>query len=110
MTGAVNSDASVGPFFQATWKVAEQADIVTGGRYERFSADVKDPLTSPVVHDKIDVWIPNYNVSLVYKPTKTSSVYATYNYSKNTSGAVGNGGGGQWIVAGDHYGAHAHFL
>jgi catecholate siderophore receptor len=39
------------------------------------------------------VWLPNYNGSLVYKPTTTSSVYFTYNYSKNTSGAVGNGGG-----------------
>jgi outer membrane receptor for monomeric catechols len=33
--------------------------------------------------------------------TPTSSVYATYNYSKNTSGAVGNGGGiTGWNAAG----------
>ena len=97
--GTINGDTNdshgttVGPFFQATWKASEQFDIVTGARYERFSADVKDPLGPFYTHDSISVWIPNYNASLVYKPTKTSSVYATYNYSKNTSGAVGNGGG-----------------
>ena len=97
--GTINGDTNdshgttVGPFFQATWKANEQFDIVTGARYERFSADVKDPLGPFYSHDSISVWIPNYNASLVYKPTKTSSVYATYNYSKNTSGAVGNGGG-----------------
>jgi outer membrane receptor protein involved in Fe transport len=97
--GTINGDTNdshgttVGPFFQATWKATEQFDVVTGARYEHFSADVKDPLGPFYTHDSISVWIPNYNASLVYKPTKTSSVYATYNYSKNTSGAVGNGGG-----------------
>ncbi len=105
--GTINGDTNdshgttVGPFFQATWKASEQFDIVTGGRYERFSADVKDPLGPFYTHDKISVWIPNFNASVVYKPTKTSSVYATYNYSKNTSGAVGNGGGiTGWNAAG----------
>lgn len=105
--GTINGDTNdshgttVGPFFQATWKASDQFDIVTGARYERFSADVKDPLGPFYAHDSISVWIPNYNASLVYKPTKTSSVYATYNYSKNTSGAVGNGGGiTGWNAAG----------
>ena len=49
----------------------------------------------------ISVWIPNYNASAVYKATPTSSVYATYNFSRNTSGAVGNGGGiTGWNAAG----------
>lgn len=97
--GTINGDTNdshgttVGPFFQATWKVSEKLDVVTGARYDRFSADVKDPLGPFYAHDKISVWIPNYNASLVYKPTTASSVYATYNNSKNTSGAVGNGGG-----------------
>ncbi len=84
---------TVGPFAQATWKLHEKFDLVTGVRYDRLSADVTDPLSTPIVHDSISVWTPNYNISLVYKPTKTSSIYATYNKSKNTSGAVGNGGG-----------------
>ncbi len=97
--GTINGDTNdshgttVGPFAQANWKVNDSFDFRFGARYEHLSADVKDPLTSPVVHDDITVWIPNYNASLVYKMTKTSSAYVTYNYSKNTSGAVGNGGG-----------------
>ena len=97
--GTINGDTNdshattIGPYFQATWKLHPKVDLVTGVREDHFSADVKDPLTSPVVHDTIDLWIPNYNASLVYKITKTSSAYLTYNYSKNTSGAVGNGGG-----------------
>jgi outer membrane receptor for monomeric catechols len=30
---------------------------------------------------------------VIYKATPVTSVYATYNFSRNTSGAVGNGGG-----------------
>ncbi|HEY8994541.1 MAG TPA: TonB-dependent receptor [Lacunisphaera sp.] len=97
--GAINGDTNdshgttVGPFFQATWKLNPNFDLVTGGRYDHLSANVKDPLGPFFAHDTISVWIPNYNASLVYKMTKTSSAYVTYNYSKNTSGAVGNGGG-----------------
>ncbi len=105
--GTINGDTNdshattVGPFFQATWKPVEKFSIVTGARYDHLSANVKDPLTSPVVHDTMNVWIPSYNGSLVFKPTSASSVYATYNYSQNTSGAVGNGGGiTGWNAAG----------
>ena len=105
--GTINGDTNdssgttIGPFFQATWKPASKFDIVTGGRLDHFKANVKDPLGPFYTHDSISVWIPNYNASLVYKMTKTSSAYVTYNYSKNTSGAVGNGGGiTGWNAAG----------
>jgi catecholate siderophore receptor len=105
--GTINGDTNdskgttIGPFFQATWKFHPDFDVVTGARYDRFHANVKDPLGPFYTQDSISVWIPNYNVSLVYKSSKTSSVYATYNYSKNTSGAVGNGGGiTGWNAAG----------
>ncbi len=106
--GAINGDTNdshgttVGPFAQANWKVSDTFDFRFGGRADRFSANVKDPLGPFYAHDTISVWIPNYNASLVYKMTKTSSAYVTYNYSKNTSGAVGNGGGiTGWNGAGD---------
>ncbi len=61
---------------------------------------MREPLNVPVfiwpvqnVSQSITVTNPNYNGSFVFKPTPVSSVYLTYNYSKNTSGAVGNGGG-----------------
>ena len=97
--GTINGDTNdssgttVGPYFQSTWKYVPNLDIVTGGRLDHLKANVKDPIGPFYSHDSISVWIPNYNLSLVYKTTKTSSVYVTYNYSKNTSGAVGNGGG-----------------
>jgi catecholate siderophore receptor len=97
--GVINGDTNdshgttVGPFAQATWKLHEKLSLVTGVRYDHFSANVKDPLSSPVLEDSINLWLPNYNASLVFKPTSNSSVYITYNKSKNISGAVGNGGG-----------------
>jgi outer membrane receptor protein involved in Fe transport len=97
--GTINGDTNdshgttVGPFFQATWKVNEKFNVVTGARYDHLSAHVKDPLGPFYTEGSMSVWDPNYNTSLIYKITPTSSVYATYNYSKNTSGAVGNGGG-----------------
>ncbi len=97
--GAINGDTNdshgttVGPFAQATWKLSEKFNLVTGVREDHLSANVKDPLGPFYAHDSITLWDPSYNGSLVFKATPTSSYYVTYNYSQNTSGAVGNGGG-----------------
>ena len=97
--GAINGDTNdshgttVGPYFQATWKPTDRFNIVTGARYDQISANVKDPLGPFYAKDSISVADPSYNASLIFKPTATMSVYATYNYSKNIGGAVGNGGG-----------------
>jgi len=92
---------TVGPFAQGTYKVNEQFNIVGGLRYDYFKASVREPLLPPYKEADISVWLPNVNGSLVYKTTATSSVYFTYNFSKNTSGAVGNGGGiTGWNAAG----------
>jgi len=91
---------TIGPFAQGTWKISDRFSLVAGVRLDRFRATVREPLTVPAfiwpvnhVQQSITVTNPNYNASLIYKLTPTSSVYATYNKSKNTSGAVGNGGG-----------------
>ncbi len=91
---------TIGPFAQGTWKISDQFSLVAGVRLDRFRATVREPLTVPAfiwpvdhVQQSITVTNPNYNASLIYKLTPTSSVYVTYNKSKNTSGAVGNGGG-----------------
>ena len=104
--GIMNGDSNdshgttIGPFAQLTWKASENLSFVGGLRLDRFSASVREPLTVPVfiwpvdhVSQSITVTNPNYNGSAIFKPTPVSSVYVTYNYSKNTSGAVGNGGG-----------------
>ncbi|HET7536897.1 MAG TPA: TonB-dependent receptor, partial [Candidatus Didemnitutus sp.] len=84
---------TVGPFIQSTTKINEKLNLVLGGRYDFMKAHVKEPLPPIPAEDEISVAIPNFNGSLIYKTTDTSSVYFTYNYSQNTSGAVGNGGG-----------------
>lgn len=101
--GVINGDTNdsrgitVGPFAQGSWEVSESFTIKAGGRLDFMHAEVREPLAPYLVGGDgsadIDVTIPNYNASLVYKPTPNSSVYFTYNKSENTSGAVGNGGG-----------------
>jgi outer membrane receptor for monomeric catechols len=80
-------------FAQSTTKINQKLNFVLGGRYDFLHANVREPLPPVPAEDDIDVAIPSVNSSLIYKPTDTSSVYFTYNYSQNTSGAVGNGGG-----------------
>jgi outer membrane receptor protein involved in Fe transport len=83
-----------GPYVQTTWKLTDKFNLNAGLREDYFSATVRDPLVPyPVPTYKISVTNPNVNGSLVYKATTTSSYYFTYNYSRNTSGALGNGGG-----------------
>jgi outer membrane receptor protein involved in Fe transport len=97
--GITNGDTNdskgktAGAFAQGTYKVSEALNLVLGGRLDRFSATVREPLLATHPTASISVWIPNYNASVVYKATPVTSVYATYNFSRNTSGAVGNGGG-----------------
>ncbi len=92
---------TVGPFVQTTWKVTDDVNLVAGARDDYFKANVREPLLPPYQSASISVWDPNLNASLVYKMTPTSSAYFTYNYSRNTSGAVGVGGGiTGWNAAG----------
>ncbi len=90
-----------GPFAQGTYKFNDQFSAVAGLRYDSMKATVREPLLPPYKKADISVSIPGYNGSLIYKATSNSSVYFTYNYSENTSGAVGNGGGiTGWNAAG----------
>lgn len=97
--GIINGDTNdsrattVGPFVQGTYKFTDKLSLKAGGRFDFLHANVKEPLPPVPAQDSIDVAIPNINGSLIYKPTDNSSLYFTYNYSENTSGAVGNGGG-----------------
>lgn len=97
--GIINGDTNdsegitVGPFVQGTYRFSDKLSLVTGLRYDFMRADVTEPLPPIPAHDTINVSIPNVNGSLVYKLAPPMSVYFTYNYSENTSGAVGNGGG-----------------
>jgi hypothetical protein len=92
---------TIGPFVQSSWRLSETVGFVAGARYDHFRATVREPLLPPYPTAKINVWIPNLNGSLTYKLSPTATAYFTYNYSENTSGAVGNGGGiTGWNAAG----------
>ncbi|MBM3841711.1 MAG: TonB-dependent receptor [Verrucomicrobia bacterium] len=97
--GITNGDTNdsrgttVGVFAQGNRRFGEALSLVLGGRLDRFSARVREPLLATRPTASIAVWVPNWNASVVYKTSPTASVYATYNFSRNTSGAVGNGGG-----------------
>lgn len=90
--GNISNARTLAPFGQAVWKLSDQLSAVTGVRADFMHVYSRDPfVTFP--EDTIDVVLPNVNTSLVYTVSPTVSTYATYNYSKNTSGAPGNGGG-----------------
>jgi outer membrane receptor protein involved in Fe transport len=110
--GIINDDTNdsqeygVSPFLQATWKLTPQLNLVTGARVDIMHFIVKDPLAVETgflakTEPKADISVsdPNANVSLVYKITPSLSAYATYNNSKNYSGAIGVGGGFAGLVS-----------
>jgi catecholate siderophore receptor len=90
--GNISHATTLAPFAQATWKLAESLTLTTGARVDFMRIYSRDPF-STVAEDELDVSLPNGNISLGYSITPTISAYATYNYSENTSGAPGNGGG-----------------
>ena len=90
--GNISSATTLAPFMQASWKLAENLTLSTGARFDFMRIYSRDPF-STVAEDRLNVALPNGNVSLGYNFSPIASAYATYNYSENTSGAAGNGGG-----------------
>ncbi|MES2693494.1 MAG: TonB-dependent receptor [Verrucomicrobiota bacterium] len=90
--GNISNATTLAPFAQASWKLAQDFTLTTGARVDFMRIYSRDPFTT-VAEDTISVALPNGNVSLGYNFSPTVSAYATYNYSENTSGASGNGGG-----------------
>jgi catecholate siderophore receptor len=91
-----DSDAMVAsPYFQATWKLADTWNLVTGARLDFMHVQSRDPL-QPIpakASASIEVGEPNMNISLVKKVTPTIDTYLTYNYSQNYTGDLADGGG-----------------
>jgi len=83
---------SVAPFAQTTWHLAPVLNFVSGARIDMMHVSVADPLT-PGTRQSLAFSEPNINESLVYIFSPTVSAYATYNLSKNYTGALANGGG-----------------
>lgn len=88
----------IGPFYQHDWRISDQLSFLFGARIDFLSADYEMAWVNSIIGpqriaDKTDIALPNYNGSLQYKVNDGLSLYATYNYSENPVGAVGNGGG-----------------
>jgi len=88
----VSESASVSPYFQATWKLAETWNLVTGARIDIMHVESSDPL-NPGASASLEVGEPNINVSVVDKINPNLSAYLTYNYSQNYTGDLADGGG-----------------
>jgi catecholate siderophore receptor len=88
----VSEEASISPYFQATWKLADSWNLVTGARLDVMHVESSDPF-NPGASASLEVGEPNINVSLVDKVTPTMSAYLTYNYSQNYTGDLADGGG-----------------
>jgi outer membrane receptor protein involved in Fe transport len=90
---ANDSDQEViSPYFQATWKLADNWNLVTGARLDIMHVQTRDPLNFGAAAS-LEVGEPNINVSLVNKVNPMVSTYVTYNYSQNYTGDLADGGG-----------------
>jgi hypothetical protein len=88
----VSEAGSVSPYFQATWKLAETWNLVTGARMDIIHVQTSDPFNAGA-SASLEVGEPNMNISLVDKINPMVSTYATYNYSQNYTGDLADGGG-----------------
>lgn len=86
-----SSGTSFAPFVQGEYKFTDTLSVVSGGRADVLYVEAKEPFSG--LTDEVTVVLPNVNFSLVNKTTSKLTNYFTYNYSENTAGAEGNGGG-----------------
>ncbi|MBC8009990.1 MAG: TonB-dependent receptor [Burkholderiales bacterium] len=89
---------SASPFVQTDYKVTNKLTAVAGGRIDFLHVNSVDPLYPSFLppdgrETSETVGLPNVNGSLLYKVTPKMTSYFTYNYSRNTGGAIANGGG-----------------
>jgi hypothetical protein len=84
----------------ADWKATDKLSFLAGVREDVMFADYHDP-AGWLPGDNTVIGMFSANVSAVYKFRPTLTGYATYNWSQNPAGAVGNGGGiTGWNAAG----------
>jgi hypothetical protein len=79
-------------FFQGIWSVTDRLSLVAGTRADYLYVHTIDPYTVGA-EAGLSVLLPNENLSVLFKVTPTTTAYATYNFSRNPSGAAGEGGG-----------------
>ncbi|WP_221029018.1 TonB-dependent receptor [Actomonas aquatica] len=80
------------PFIQSFFKLSDTVRVIAGGRLDFLDVTTEDPFTADSERS-ISVTLPNVNASIIFEPIPDYTFYLTGNYSENTSGATGNGGG-----------------
>ncbi len=88
----VSEEGALSPYFQATWKLTDTWNLVTGARMDIIHVQTSDPF-NPGASASLEVGEPNLNISLVDKVNPMMSTYLTYNYSQNYTGDLADGGG-----------------
>ncbi len=93
-TGDTNDSTaiSVGPFVQGDYRVTDRLTLLGGGRVDFLKVESTTPLFNSNRAEE-SVGLPNVNGSVTYRVTPATTAYFTYNYSRNTAGAIANGGG-----------------
>jgi outer membrane receptor protein involved in Fe transport len=81
----------VAPFVQGDYRLTDKLTLGAGARVEFLHVRSIEPFSRN--EDSAAVALPNLNASLAYKPVPRATLYSTVNYSENTAGAEGNGGG-----------------
>lgn len=89
---ADSTAVSFGPFIQGDYNITDRLTLIAGGRVDFLKVRSKAPIFQNVSADE-SVALPNVNGSLSYKLNPSTTLYATYNYSENSTGALATGGG-----------------
>jgi hypothetical protein len=87
-----SDEEEISPYFQATWKLSDSWNLITGARLDVMHVQSRDPLNT-AASASIEVGEPNANISIVDKLNPFVSTYLTYNYSQNYTGDLADGGG-----------------
>ena len=83
-----------GPFLQQTLNPTKKFSLLLGVRGDHMDVKNTDPIPPPgfkAASDKIDLWVPSYNGSAIYKISDKVSAYYTYSFVTSAEGALGGG-------------------
>ena len=86
-----------GLFAQDHIRFNSRWSLLLAGRLDGVTVDTVDPLPRAgfePVGDSIEAWLPSGTVSLIFKPSVSSTVYATWNQAAAVEGSSSSGGFG----------------
>lgn len=96
-TGGSSNDSQLtqfGPFYQHDVKFNDKLSLLAGVRYDFLNVKNTDPLPPPGFapkSDSIDVTMPSFNVSPVFKITDKTTLYYTFAYTQTAYAGLGGG-------------------